>query len=80
MSSEVKKRVSETMLSNGKRKRIGNETEAEVCRMREAGMVYEQIAKATGISLAQAHRISKHIPVGPRPGRRTLEKTKGVAS
>lgn len=78
MAPDVRERVSATLRRDGVNRTISDDVRQAICALRETGMIYEAIARQTGVSLAQAHRISKHIDVGPRRGRRRTEKVKGV--
>jgi group I intron endonuclease len=74
MQEDVRKRISETLLKDGKRRLIGGEVRAEICSLRAAKLTLHEIARKTGVSVAQAHRISSHIDVGPRRGRRKTQR------
>lgn len=79
MEEHVRARVSAALIEKGCNRTISDEVRDKVCSLRETGIFYAEIAKQTGVSLAQAHRISRHVKVGPRKGLRSFEKVKGVA-
>lgn len=80
MPDYVRRKVSDTLQEHGRNRVLGNEIRSEVCRLRAAGMTLQKISEQTGVSVAHAYRISKHIEVSPRRGLRTAEKINVVAA
>ncbi|MDB2480281.1 GIY-YIG nuclease family protein [Porticoccaceae bacterium] len=57
MSEDVKLRVSQSVSNN--RRVYGDEIEQKAIKLRKLGWTYKKIGEELGISLAQAHRMSK---------------------